>query len=384
MAAAAAADSAAGTLHAPAPLPNLSATHAAVPTHALAAPPTGQASAQPGTSAVANAGPGALGPAQGLLGSLTTPQPVPASSVNAAAAAQLTSQAPSALQGAAPPLRATAGEPLQRGGAMQNGAMPSAGKPPAFGSQAMGTHDLSSSAPILGTGLPSMPQHGSKQPDSTHRGGAAGGPEGLHVVPPPPDVTQSVMASSQASIAAGLPLSHVQPHIAAVMPPKSQHPGQPPASVSLSSMVEQPASSNGAHAESPAVASTASQGASEHPARASLQPSAASQQESRLQHTQETAQKSQSAPGHVHEAERSCLQKPNKLSESSLLEVQADSSGKALPDAHGGVNGHHHCEHSRTFPSGVCEQGALRERASKEREHAEARAWPCCIQGSPA
>ena len=133
---------------------------------------------------------------------------------------------------------------------------------------------------------------------------------------------------------------------------------------------------------SPALALTALQGASEHPARLSQQ-AAASRHESSFQHIWETAEKPQSAPGQVQEAERSCPQKPNKHGESGLLAVQADSSAKAHPDVHGGVNGHHCSELPRSVPNGVCEQGGLRGGVSKEHEHVKVEHGHPASKGRP-
>lgn len=387
MAAAAAADSAAGTFHASTPQPSSQAAQGPLPLHALAGLPTGQAAALPGSSATANARPAVVGPAQGLMNSLGLPQAMPASFDVAAAAAQHTSQAPSTLQGlGAPLLRAPPGQPIPLAGGTQSNPVPQAGVPSALSSQAPGRQGINSSGHMLGTGLPSMPEHGSSQP--TQRGGAAGALGDLHGLPAQPGIAQHASLLSKPSIAhfavQGLPVNAIHPHIAATVPPALLNAGQLPVSASLGNVVRHPASNSGAacvhsHAGLPAHGPTAQQGASQHPLGAALQPSAASMQESRLQHTQQPSQQPHAAPGQMHEADRSHLQKSAKQGESSLLEVQADSSGNTRPD----MNGHHHSDQPRRIPNGVYEQGALREGVSKEHEHARSGHGHAASKGRP-
>ena len=382
MAAAAAADSAAGTLHASTPQPTSQAAQGPLPLHTLAGLPTGPAAALPGSSAVPAARPAAVGPAQGLLGSLGMPQAMPASF--GSAAAQHPSQAPSALQGlAAPLLRATAGLPVQGAAAMQSASMLRPGIPPGLGSQAPSSYGMNNRGPILGTGLPSMPGHGTAQPPQWS--GAAGGPGILHRMPPPSDVRQYSSAPGNPSLAhtAGLgqPVSAVQPQRPAMAPPVLPSPGQLPVSASLSNVVRHSASNSGppglsSHAGVPASGSSgAQQGASQHRSGALQLPVAMNELDSRLQHPQKVVQQPQSAPSQTRETERSHMQRSAKHSESSL----ADSSGNTLP----GMNGHHNRDQPRNIPNGVYEKGTSREGVSREHEHARPEHGHAASKGRP-
>ena len=382
MAAAAAADSAAGTLHASTPQPRSQAAQGPLPLHALAGLPTGHALPLPGSLAVGHARPVALGPAQGLLSSLGKPQGMPASLGIAATAAQHPPQALGALQGStASLLGVPAGQPVQRASATQSAPTHWAGVLPAIGSQ--GT---TSSAPLLGTGLPSMAEYGSRQP--TQRGGVAGAPASLHSLPLPSDMGQSTRATRHPSIAYsaphGTPLNAAQSHTAAMGPPVVLSAGQPPSSAGLDNTARQPASNSGAadvssYAGLPAPASNALQGTSQRPLGPLMQPTAASEHESRLQDTAHGSRHPQSAPGQVHGTEHSRLQKVAKHSEGSLLELQADSYGNGRPD----MNGHHHSDKSRKLPNGVYEQGMSRERVSKDHEHARSEQGHAASKGRP-
>ena len=386
MAAAAAADSAAGTFHASTPQPSSQAAQGTLPLHALAGLPTGQAAARPGSAAVASARPALVGPAQGLLSSLGLPQAMPASFGVAAAPAQHTPQALSTLQGS----RAPPGEAPPAAGGTQSNPMSRAGVPPALGSQAPGRQGMSSSGHMLGTGLPSMPEHGSSQP--TQQGGAAGALGDLHGVPAQPGVGYHTgLPSSPPSnpsiacfAAQGLPVNAIHPHPAGIAPPAPLNAGQRPVSAFLGNMIRHPASNDRAaavhgHAGSPSHGPTAQQGISQHPSGAALQPSAASLHGSRLQRTRQSSQQPHPAARQMHDADQSHLQKSAKQSKSSLLEVQADSLGNSRPD----MNGHPHSDQPRRIPNGVYEHGTLREGVSKEHEHARSEHGHAAAKGRP-
>ena len=391
MAAAAAADSAAGTLHASTPQPSSQAAQGPMPLHTLAGLPTGQAAALLGSSAVPAARPILGGPAQGLLGSLGIPQAMPASyniAPAAAAAAQRPQQAPGTLPASGAPVqRATAGQPFQGAAAMQSASMLRPSFPLGLGSQAPGSYSMDSRASVLGTGLPSMPGHGTAQ--APQWSAAAGAPGILHRMPPPSDMRQYSSAPSHPSLAhtagQGQPVNAAQPHRPAMAPPALLSPGQPPASASPSNVVRHSASDNGpqglnSHAGVPAPGSTVQQGAAPHGLGAPQLPRAVNEHASRgQQHAQKAMQQPQSAPGQPHETERSNLQRAAKHSESSLAEVQADSSGNARP----GMNGHHNSDHPRNIPNGVYERGTLREGVSKEHEHARPERGHAASKGRP-
>ena len=386
MAAAAAADSAAGTLHASTPQPNPQAAQGPLPLHTLAGLPTGQAAALPGSSAMPAARPVLGGPAQGLLGSMGMPQAMPASyGTAAAAAAQRPQQAPGTLPGSGAPLqRTTAGRPFQGAVAMQSASMLRPSFPPGLGSRTPGSHGMSSAAPIMGAGLPSMPGHGTAQPPQWS--GAAGGHG--DTIPPPSDNRQYSSAPSHPSSAhaagQGQQVNAVQPHRAAMMPPALHNAGQPPVSASPGNLVRLPASSNGppglsSHAGVPAHGSAAQQGAPQHGLGASQLPRAVDGHDSRVQHPQKAMQQPQSAPGQMHETEHSHMRRSAKHSDSSLLEVQAPSSGSTPP----GMNGHHNSSHPRNIPNGVYERGTSRQGVSKEREHARPEHGHAASKGRP-
>ena len=384
MAAAAAADSAAGTLHASTPQPGSQPAQGPLPLHALAGLPAGP---PPGSSALGHARPVATGPAQGLLSSLGRPQGMPASLGMAAPAARHPPpQALGAVQGStASLLGAPAGQPVQRPSTKLGAPAHGASVLPASGSQALGSQVTSSSAHMSGTGLPSMAEYRNKQPPQ--RDGAAGTPGSLHSLPLPSDLGQSARAKSHPSLAhlapQGTPLSVAQSYTAALVPPAMLS-GQTLSSAGLDSTAGQPSSNSGVAGVSndavlPAPASAALQGASQRSLGPLMQPAAASEHESRAQTSVRDGQLPQSAPGQAHGTEHGRLQRLGKHSESSLLEVQADSTGKGRPD----MNGHHHSDHPKKLPNGVYEQGMSRERVSKEHEQARSEHGHAASKGRP-
>jgi len=414
MAAAAAADSAAGVFHASISQPIPQTAQGPLPLHSLAGLPTGQAPALPGNPAAGQgmlgtsgvvqglpgssaglptglaagyARPAALGRAQGMLGSLGMAPDILASLGVSAAAAQQTLQAPlqaSAVASLGPggPFRALPeagflGQPLQGPSRMQSAAF---GFPQALVGQAPGS--MSSSAHLTSRGVPAMPWP--KLPQSLPGGEAAAASGPTSAPQHQPDMRQAKLPSSKApfaqTAAQGRPGMPVQPYKAVMTPPSVSSAGPRPPAVSLGPMQSGPANSNGAlgyhmHAGLPAPSPLALQG------RSLLSPMPSSQAAPQL--SEQNSSHSQATQGRVHKADCSTPQKSGKGSEGNLREVQADSSGKAQPSNHGTMNGHHHNASVRDLPNGAYEQGGVREKASQEHEQAKSEHGHAASEGRP-
>lgn len=415
MAAAAAADSAAGVFQASISQPSPQAAQGPPPVYSLAGLPTRQVPALPGNSAAgpgmlgtsglvqglpgSSAGlptgpaagyarPAALGPAQGMLGRLGMAPGMPTSLGVSAAAAQHTVQAPVQASAAASlgpdvlfrasPAPGFLGQPMQGAGGMQSAAF---GFPQALAGQAPGIHSMSSSAHFSGRGVPAMPWP--KLPQSLPGGEAAAASGSTSAPQHQPDMRQANLPSSNApfaqTAAQGRPGMPVQQYKAVIPPPSESSAGpRPPAS--LGPVQSGPASSNGAlgyhmHAGLPAPSPLALEG------KVLLSPMPSSQATPQL--SEQNSSHSQAAQGRVHKADCSTLQKSGKGSEGNLRKVQADSSGKAQPSNHGTMNGHHHNAYVRDLPNGAYEQGGVREKASQEHEQAKSEHGHASSEGRP-